>query len=255
MSAAGGQSDRVVLVTGAASGIGAAVCRRLAAPGLRFLVHTRANKSGLDGTVAAIRAAGGTAEPFLADLSDAGAGKSVVEAALAAHGRLDIVVANAGYALKTPITALDDDAWTLAQASIARSFFETARAPAPHLGASPAGRMVAVSAFGAHVFRTGVAAFPATAAAKAALEVTARNLALELAQTGATVNVVSPGFIEKDPGTHSALSPGQFQGYLTQIPMGRLGTQAEVAAVVGFLCSEEASYVTGQVIHVAGGMV
>ena len=70
MSAAGGQSDRVVLVTGAASGIGAAVCRRLAAPGLRFLVHTRADKSGLDGTVAAVAGAGGPAEPALGDLRE-----------------------------------------------------------------------------------------------------------------------------------------------------------------------------------------
>lgn len=139
--------------------------------------------------------------------------------------------------------------------AIARGFALMAQAAAPHLKASACGRVVAVSAFGPHVYRPGVMTFPGTAAAKAALETHVRSLAFELAADGVTANAVVPGFIQKDPGTSRAVTVDKAAQVTAQIPMGRLGSPDEVAAVIVFLLSPEAGYVTGQCIHVNGGLV
>jgi NAD(P)-dependent dehydrogenase (short-subunit alcohol dehydrogenase family) len=128
-----------------------------------------------------------------------------------------------------------------------------ARAAVPHLRAGA--RVVAVSSFVAHAFRTDVATFPASAAAKAGVEALVRSLAIELAPAGVTVNAVVPGFIRKDPGAHAALDPATAQRQIEKIPVGRLGLPDEVAAAVAFLASADAGYITGQALHVDGGLV
>jgi len=244
-----------LLVTGAATGIGAALARRLARPGLAVLLHTRRNADGLAAVADAVRAAGAAAETMTGDCADRALPAALVGRAAQAFGGLDAVVANAGWADRTPLLESDPEAIDRAHAGIAGSFVALARAAAPHLRASPAGRLVAVSAFGPHVFRHGVMTFPATAAAKAALETHVRALAFELAADAVTVNAVAPGFIQKDSGTHAAVTPELRARVGAGIPMGRLGTPDEVAAVIGFLLSRDAGYVTGQVIHVNGGLV
>ena len=246
-------TERRYLITGAASGIGAAAARLLAGPGVAIALHTRKNQPGLERVAADVRAQGGTAHLILADLADPALPARVVEGAATALGGLDVVVANAGFADRTPMMTLTDPAYAASQDAIAFSFLRLARAAQPYLSAGQQPRMIAVSSFVAHVFRLEHPIFPASAAAKAALEALVKSLALEWAPA-ITVNAVAPGFTRKDPGAHAALTPGAFEERIARIPMRRLGLPEEVASAIQWLASPLAGYVTGQVIHVDGGI-
>lgn len=246
---------RRVLVTGAASGIGAATARRLATPDTALLLHTRGNADRLAAVADEVRAKGATVEILLGDLADPSLPAALVDTAVTRFGGLDALIANAGWARKVPLLESSMEELEAPVDAIARGFALMAQAAAPHLKASSCGRVVAVSAFGPHVYRPGVMTFPATAAAKAALETHVRSLAFELAADGVTANAVVPGFIQKDAGTSRAVTPEAAASVAAQIPMGRLGSSEEVAAVIVFLLSPEAGYVTGQLIHVNGGLV
>ena len=247
------QFARVHLVTGAASGIGAAICRRLAGANTAFLVHTRRNQAGAEATAAAIRAQGGRADIAMGDLADPAVAATLVEQTVSRFGALDVLVANAGFADRTPVAGLDDAAMAASVDAIQHGFFRLARSAMPHL--RPGGRIIAVSSFVAHLFRTDVATFPASAAAKAGLEALVRALAIELGSSGVTVNAVVPGFIEKDSGAHRAIDPAALAAQAARIPVGRIGRPADVAAAVAFLASAEAGYITGQALHVDGGLI
>lgn len=247
-------AQRRILVTGAASGIGAATCRALAGPGTAIAVHTRKNREGAGRVVAAVREKGGEAVVLLGDLSQADVPARVVEEAVAALGGLDVLVANAGFADKTPFDRLTDAAFAASHEAMPFALLRLARAAKPALLAGEAPRLVAVSSFVAHLFRTDTTLFPASAAAKAAIEALVRALALEWAPDIA-VNAVVPGYTRKDPGAHAALSDQQWADIVARIPMQRLGTPEDVAAAIGFLASPAAGYVTGQCLHVSGGIV
>jgi NAD(P)-dependent dehydrogenase (short-subunit alcohol dehydrogenase family) len=247
--------SRVVLVTGAASGIGAAICRTLAAPGVAILVHTRKNSAGAEAVAEAVRRAGAEAEVSLGDLADPATADTLVADAVARFGGLDVLIANAGFADRTPLAELSDAAMTRSVEAIQNGFFRLARAAGPHLRNGRDARVVAVSSFVAHAFRTDLPVFPASAAAKAAMEALTRALAIELAPAGVTVNAVVPGFIRKELGAHAALDAEQTRTNVAHIPMGRLGVPQDVAAAVAFLASPAAGYITGQALHVDGGLV
>jgi len=246
-------TGRRYLVTGAASGIGAAVCRLLAEPGSAIALHTRKNQAGLEHVAEAVRAKGATAHLFLGDLAEAETPARLTQQAAAALGGLDVLVANAGFADRTPVMALTDAGYAASQDAIGFAFLRLARAAHPHLLAGQAPRLIAVSSFVAHVFRLEHPVFPASAAAKAALEALVKALAIEWAPA-IPVNAVAPGFTRKDPGAHAALSPAAFEERIARIPMRRLGLPEEVASAVQWLASPLAGYVTGQVIHVDGGI-
>ena len=246
---------RNILVTGAAGGIGAEICKKLANEKTNFLVHTRSNKLGLDKIVRYVESVGGRARQKFSDLSIKGEGRQLIKEVTQHYGGLDVIIANAGYANKASITDITDAEFEEAHNTIARSFFELTTAAIPFLKKSDNGRIIGISAFGPHVWRTQVMPFAATAAAKGALEITAKALALKLAPDAITVNIVAPGFIRKDPKAQLAIDPKALQGVCNQIPMGRIGEAHEVASVVKFCASKESSYLTGQVIHVNGGLV
>ena len=247
--------QRRILVTGAASGIGAAVCRAMAGPQAAVLVHTRRNSGAAEAVAQQVRDAGGRAEVALGDLAEPGVATGLLAAMVGRFGGCDVLVSNAGFADRTPFGDLTDQALTMSTEAIQGAFFRLAQAALPHLRSATEGRVIAVSSFVAHAFRSDLTTFPASAAAKAGLEALVRALAIELGPSGVTVNAVVPGFIRKDQGAHRAIGSGVLQSQTARIPLGRVGLPEEVAGVIAFLASPAAAYITGQAIHVDGGLV
>lgn len=246
--------DRVHLVTGAATGIGRAVALQLACPGIALVLHTGSNRAGLDTVASEARAAGATVATLLGDVATEGTVERAVALAADRFGRLNGVIAVAGRARRGGILELPEAELRLAIEESAIALVRMVRAARPLLKQSGSGRIVATSSFVAHALRTDTKPFAATAASRAALETTVRLMAYDLGGEAITVNAVAPGLIRKDEGLVSKLSAEAIAAIEEMIPLGRRGLPEEVAAVIGFLASPAASYVTGQTIHVNGGL-
>ena len=243
-----------VLITGAASGIGASLSRRLAAPGARMMLHTRRNADKLHAVADSCRRAGATVETALGDLADPGMATQLVSDSQREFGRIDHLVANAGGADRRKFGELEEADFSAAQAAMPMAFFRLVTALLGDLTESPCGRVVAVSSFVAHVFGVNDTIFPATAAAKGAIEAMAKALAFQLASSGATVNVVAPGYTQKDAGAHAAINQAAWEAARDATPLSKLAQPDDVAAAIAFFLSQDAGHITGQVLLVDGGL-
>ncbi|HEX9036554.1 MAG TPA: 3-oxoacyl-ACP reductase FabG [Ktedonobacterales bacterium] len=246
-------SGRVALVTGAGRGIGAATAKRLAEEGARVTLADL-DLEGCQQVAEEIAAAGGEATPVRCDVSSAADAQAAVDAALAAYSQLDILVNNAGILRDNLLFKMSEDDWDKVLDVHLKGAFLCARAAQKPMVEKRYGRIVNLSSTSA-LGNRGQANY---SAAKAGMQGLTRTLAIELGPFGIIVNAVAPGFIDTDMTRATAarmgVAPEQFQSSVSaMIPLRRVGQPSEVASVIAFLASDDASYVSGQTIYVAGG--
>lgn len=235
------------LVTGGASPLGAAICRRLAADGMHLLVHAHAGLERAQDLAQSIAAAGGTAEAFSCDLRNIAETASAMTRLLE-HGVPQVVVHNAGTHDDVPMAGMRPEQWQSVLDVSLGGFYAVLQPLLLPLIGTRWGRVVAVSSVSALLGNRGQVNY---AAAKAGLIGAVKSLAREVASRGVTVNAVAPGVIAS-PAVDNTMDA---QRIADIVPMRRAGTPEEVADLIGFLCSEKASYITGQCISINGGMV
>lgn len=242
--------DRVAVITGGAGAIGSAIARALARDGAAVVINYRHSEGAAHAVVDAIASAEGRATAVQGDVTDPAQAQRVIEAAVETYGRVDILVNNAGARRDALAIRMKDDDWRVVQAANLDSAFYCSRAALREMLRQRRGRIINIASIAGQVGNVGQANY---AAAKAGVIGLTKALAREVGSRGITVNAVAPGFIEA--GMTEDLTGEQRRAYIENVPMRRGGTPEDVAGAVAFLAGDEASYITGQVLNVDGGLV
>ncbi len=245
------ETRRVALVTGASRGIGRAIAAALGADGLFVAVNYTANEAAATECLAAVKARGGDGVLSRFDVADPAQVDAAIKQLATERGRLDVLVNNAGIAIDGLLLRTKKEDWARTLEVNLSGAFHCCKAAARYLLKSDSGRIVNISSV---VGEQGNAGQVSYAAAKAGLIGITKTLARELASRAITVNCVSPGFIETDM-TAVHVKGEVRDALIKQIPLGRIGSAEDVAEAVRFLVSPQASYITGQVVRVNGGLL
>lgn len=240
--------DQIALVTGASRGIGRAICEVLARDGATVIAAAR-NTDAIQSWAAELGSVAGRIETTRLDVTDRSACDRVVDDVIARHERVDVLVNNAGITRDGLVMNMEDDAFDAVLDTNLKGAFYLTRAVARHMVRARRGRIINISSFSGLAGNAGQSNY---AAAKAGLNGLTKAVAKELGKRGVLVNAIAPGFIETDM---TEVLPDKLKDGVKQIiPLARFGTAAEVAGVVRFLAGPDASYITGQVISVDGGL-
>jgi len=240
---------RVALVTGGSSGIGRETALSLAREGADVAVNYRSNAAGAQEVCECIRQLGRNSVALQADVSDFGEATEMVKKAIAEMGHLDILVNNAGVTRDNLVLRMPEEDWDLVVNTVLKGTFACTKAALRQMMRQRYGRIINIGSVSGLAGNAGQANY---SAAKAGLVGLTKALAKELGSRNITVNLIAPGFIET--GMTESLPQDLVDGILEMTPVGRLGKPADVAAAVTFLASEEAGFITGQVLSVDGGL-
>ena len=244
--------DKVAIVTGSSRGIGKAVAERFAREGARIVVNYVRNKKAADTVAAGIRKAGGEAVAVKADVSKRADAERLIKSAIKAFGRLDIVVSNAGIVIDRPFIESTDEDWIASIENNLHGFFNVCQAALKPMLKQKWGRIIATCSCITEVADFGGNKFSVCTASKGGITAMLRPIAAEVAREGVTVNGVSPGYIATE--MLGEIDPAGLEATLGLVPMRRYGKPEEIAAAMAFLASEDAAYITGQVLRVNGGL-
>jgi len=240
---------KVALVTGGSRGIGKACCEALAEHGATVVVNYVKGEAAAREVADAIKSRGGKADVAGFDVADSKAVDAAIESLVKQHGKLDVLIANAGISIDALLLRLKDEDLDKLFATNVRGAIACARAASRSMMRARTGRIVFMASVVGEMGNVGQTAYAAT---KAALIGAAKSIAREYASRNVTANVVAPGFVDTD--MTATMSPEMKEQLVKVVPLGRVGTAREIAAACVYLASDEAAYVTGQVLRVNGGM-
>jgi len=242
-------TDKVAVVTGSSRGIGRAIALRLAEGGAKIVVNCRGNESAAEEVVSQILAAGGEATAVRADVSQPDEAQALIDAAKKAFGRVDILVNNAGTTRDTLLMRMTEEDWDVVIDTNLKGSFNCIKAVSRQMMRQRYGRIVNITSVAGIAGNAGQANY---ASAKAGLIGLTKTVAKELGSRGITCNAIAPGLVPTD--LTASLPQELVDTAIEHTPLGRVGTAEDMAAAVAFLASDQASFITGQVLAVDGGL-
>ena len=244
--------EKVGIVTGSSRGIGKAIAERFAREGAKVVVNYVKNKKAAEAVVDGIRKAKGTAIAVEANVSKKADAERLIKAAVKEFGRLDILVSNAGIIIDRPFIESSEEDWAAAIENNLHGFFNVCQAALKPMLKQKWGRIIATGSCITEIADFGGNKYSVCTASKGGITAMLRPIPAEVARDGVTVNAVSPGYIATE--MLGEIDPAGLEAALRLVPMRRYGKPEEIAAAMAFLASDDAAYVTGQVLRVNGGM-